>query len=54
MVSWGSTLADFSKNYRRVELLRRYRNELAPVEVDIRDHETLRVPLLPGDVIKWR
>ena len=53
-VSWGSTLADFAGNHRRVELFRRYRNELAPVEVDIRDHETLRVPLLPGDVIKWR
>jgi len=53
-VSWGSTLADFSDNHRRVELFRRYQNELAPVEVDTRDHEALRVPLLPGDVIKWR
>jgi hypothetical protein len=53
-VAWGSTLADFAENHRRVELFRGYRNELVPVEVDIRDHETLRVPLLPGDVIKWR
>ena len=53
-VSWGSTLADFSENHRRVELFRRYQNDLTPVEVDTRDHEALRVPLLPGDVIKWR
>ena len=53
-VSWGSTLADFFENHRHVELFRRYQNELAPVEVDNRDHEALRVPLLPGDVIKWR
>jgi hypothetical protein len=53
-VSWGSTLADFSDKHRRVELFRRYQNELAPVEVDTRDHEALRLPLLPGDVIKWR
>src|SRR5439155_13521116 len=43
--SWGSTLADFSGNHRRVELFRHYQNELAPVEVDTRDHEALRVPL---------
>ncbi len=43
-----------TKDYQGVELFRRYRNKLAPVEVDIRDHETLRVPLLPGDVITWR
>ena len=53
-VSWGSTLADFFDHHRRVELFRRYQNELAPVEVDTRDHEALRVPILPGDVIKWR
>ena len=44
-VSWGSTLADFSGNHRRVDLFRHYQNELAPVEVDTRDHEALRVPL---------
>jgi hypothetical protein len=53
-VSWGNTLADFSGNHRRVELYRRYKTKLAPVEVDTHDREALRVPLLPGDVIKWR
>ena len=53
-VLWGSTLADFAENHRRVKLFRRYQNDLTPVEVDTRDHEALHVPLVPGDVIKWR
>jgi hypothetical protein len=28
----ASTLADFSDNHRRVELFRRYQNELAPLK----------------------
>ena len=52
-VVWGSTLADFAEKHRNTGLFRRYGDGLAPVEVDVRDHEALRVPLLPGDVIKW-
>jgi hypothetical protein len=52
-VLWGSTLAEFAEGHRHVALFRRYRGGLAPVEVDIRDREALRVPLLPGDVVKW-
>jgi hypothetical protein len=52
-VLWGSVLAEFAEGHRRVALFRHYQDGLAPVEVDTRDREALRVPLLPGDVIKW-
>ena len=52
-VLWGSTLAEFAESHRHVALFRRYQDRLAPVEIDVRDREALRVPLLPGDVIKW-
>ena len=52
-VLWGSELREFAESHRHVALFRRYRGGLAPVEVDFRDREALRVPLLPGDVIKW-
>ena len=52
-VLWGDTLADFAEEHQGVKLFRRYRDRLARVEVNVRDHEALRVPLLPGDVIGW-
>jgi hypothetical protein len=52
-VLWGSTLAEFAESHPQVALFRRYQDRLAPVKIDIRDREALRVPLLPGDVIKW-
>ena len=52
-VVWGSTLTGVAGNHRRIEMFRPYLGRLAPVEVDTRDPETLRVPLLPGDRIKW-
>lgn len=52
-VSWGSTLLDFAETHERVHLFRPYKDRLTPVEVDSHDHEALRVPLLPGDVVKW-
>jgi hypothetical protein len=52
-VLWGSVLAGVAERHRRVELLRPYLGGLAPVEINLRDPEALRVPLLPGDVIKW-
>jgi hypothetical protein len=52
-VLWGSTLAEFAERHRHVALFRRYQDGLAPVEIDVHDREALRVPLLPGDVIKW-
>lgn len=53
-VLWGSGLADVAENHRRVELFRPYMGTLAPVEIDPRDHDALRLPLLPGDRIKRR
>jgi hypothetical protein len=53
-VVWGSTLTGVAGNHRRIEMSRPYLGRLTPVEIDSRDPETLRVPLLPGDRIKWR
>ncbi|HLM99741.1 MAG TPA: hypothetical protein VK335_10690 [Bryobacteraceae bacterium] len=52
-VLWGSVLAEFAESHRHVALFRHYQDGLAPVEIDVHDREALRVPLLPGDVIKW-
>ena len=52
-VLWGSGLAEVAEHHRRVELFRPYKDGLAPVEIDPRDPEALRVPLLPGDRVKW-
>jgi hypothetical protein len=53
-VLWGSGLADIAEHHRHVELFRPYMGGLAPVEIDPRDREALRLPLLPGDQIKVR
>jgi hypothetical protein len=50
---WGGVLADFAAGHPNVTLFRRYKGRLAPVDVDTHDHEAARVPLLPGDVIRW-
>jgi hypothetical protein len=52
-VLWGSVLGGVAERHQRIELFRPYFGRLAPVEVDLRDPEALRVPLLPGDRIKW-
>ena len=52
-VLWGSALAEFAESHQNVSLLRWYKDRLAPVELDSSDREALRVPLLPGDVIRW-
>jgi hypothetical protein len=53
-VLWGSGLADIAEHHQHVELFRPYMDGLAPVEIDPRDREALRLPLLPGDHIKVR
>jgi hypothetical protein len=53
-VLWGSSLAEVTENHRRIELFRLHVGALAPVEIDPRDREALRLPLLPGDRVKWR
>ncbi len=52
-VLWGSSLASVAQKPRRVEFLRLYRGRLTPVEIDASDAAALRLPLLPGDRIRW-
>lgn len=52
-VLWGDVLAEVAEGHHGVKLFRQYKDRLTPVEVDVRDREALRVPLVPGDVIKW-
>ena len=54
LVPWTSVLADVVERHRHVELFRPYVGRLAPVEIDSRDPSALRIPLLPGDRVKWR
>ena len=53
-VLWGSTLRDVVENSRHVQLLRLHQGRSIPVEMDSSDPEALRLPLLPGDWIRWR
>jgi hypothetical protein len=53
-VPWSSVLADVVERHRHVELFRPYVGRPAPVEIDSGDREALRLPLLPGDRVKWR
>ena len=53
-VPWTSVLADVVERHRHVELLRPYTGRLAPVEIDPTDASAFRLPLLPGDRVKWR
>ena len=53
-VPWSSVLADVVERHRHLELFRPYVGQLALVEIDPQDTEALRLPLLPGDVIKSR
>ena len=52
-VFWGSLLASVVDHPRRLELLRLSGGRLLPVEIDSLDSNALRLPLLPGDQIKW-
>jgi hypothetical protein len=52
-VLWGSSLASVAARHGHVELWRPYEGRPRPVEMDVSDSNALRVPLLPGDQIKW-
>jgi|GEM_PF-1721072 len=52
-VLWGSSLASIADHPTHLALLRRYAGRLAPVKIDPRDPNALRLPLLPGDRITW-
>jgi hypothetical protein len=53
-VSWGSTLANVSAHPRSLELLREFAGRPTRVEIDPHDPQALRLPLLPGDRLKWK
>jgi hypothetical protein len=48
-VTWGSALATVVDHARHVELSRMYKGRLVPVQLDPKDANALRLPLLPGD-----
>jgi len=52
-VPWGSVLATVAARPRHVELWRSFAGRMTPVEMDSRDANALRLPLLPGDRIQW-
>jgi hypothetical protein len=53
-VVWSTGLAEVVGRHRHVELFRSYSGRLAPVQINLSDPEALRLPLLPGDRVKWR
>jgi len=53
-VLWGSSLSSITPRPRQLELMRLDRGRLAPIELEPADPSALRLPLLPGDNIRWR
>jgi hypothetical protein len=53
-VPWSSVLVDVVERHRHVELFRAYTGRLVPVKIDPTDPSAFRLPLLPGDRVKWR
>jgi hypothetical protein len=54
-IVWGSVLESVTGQHpRTVQLKRRYQGRLVPVQIKHADAAALRLPLLPGDQIKWR
>lgn len=52
-VVWGAVLSDIAKHPHHLELVRIYQGRLTPVKLDANDTKALRLPLLPGDHVKW-
>ncbi len=52
-VIWGSVLSNVVNHPHHVELFRIYNGRLTPVKLDANDTNALRLPLLPGDHVKW-
>jgi hypothetical protein len=51
---WGSLLSSVVGDHpQHLELRRLYARRLIPVEINLRDTDALRLPLLPGDHITW-
>ncbi len=54
VVLWGSSLASVATNPRELNLRRFYNGSQRPIEIDPHDPDALRLPLLPGDQIRWQ
>jgi len=52
-VIWGGLLSNVVGHPHHLELFRIYNGRLFPVRLDTHDLEALRLPLLPGDHIKF-
>lgn len=53
-IPWGSLLASIGPKPDHFELLRRSAGgPAAPVTIDLSDPRALRLPLMPGDQLKW-
>lgn len=53
LVTWGTVLASVAAHPRHVTLLRLYRGRFVPVHMNAADPQALRLPLLPGDRLRW-
>ncbi len=52
-VIWRSLLSNVVDHPHHLELSRIYNGRLVPVKFDAHDDNALRLPLLPGDHVKW-
>ena len=52
-IDWGSVLASIVNSPKHVEIMRSSSGQLHRLEIDPRDPNTLRMPLLPGDQVTW-
>jgi hypothetical protein len=52
-LAWGSMVMNVVKQPSQLEVLRAFQGKLTPVEIDPRDGNALRLPLLPGDHVNW-
>ena len=52
-VIWRSVLSDVVDHPHQLEFFRIYNGRLTPVKIDTDDSEALKLPLLPGDHVKW-
>jgi hypothetical protein len=53
-VVWTARLSSVvGEHPQHLELKRRYKGRLRAVQLDLRDAGALRLPLLPGDRIRW-
>jgi hypothetical protein len=51
---WGSVLSNIVDHPQHLELWRIYHGRLTQVKLDAKDTSALRLPLLPGDHVRWR